>query len=143
MINRYFIASDILVDYLFDDNDQKIRNDNLTYKYIANILKNKENICVINSSSLIEILYHSNNKKENASFDIANLLVQFYNDAERWIVIEEDENIIKKALEYSEKTKIDYPIILQYFCAIENKCKAIITNNPEFPKIDISIISSK
>jgi len=35
---------------------------------------------------------------------------------------------------------LDYEDTLQYFCALENGCKAIITNDKNFPKLDIELI---
>ncbi|QKF59893.1 hypothetical protein [Aliarcobacter lanthieri] len=140
MKNKYFIATDILMDYIIYDKFTK-EDTNDSCEYIKNILKDNKNICVVNNSSLIEILYYSKNK----SFinKIANLLICFYNDTDKWQVVEENENIIEDTLEYCKKTNMNYKYALQYFCALNSRCKTIVSNDISFLDLDFPIIGTK
>ncbi|WP_418180994.1 type II toxin-antitoxin system VapC family toxin [Aliarcobacter lanthieri] len=137
---KYFIATDILIDYIIYDKFTK-ENTNDSCEYIKNILEGNKNICVVNSSSLIEILYYSKNK----SFinKIASLLICFYRDTDKWQVLEENENIIEDTLEYCKTTNMKYKNALQYFCALKSECKAIVSNDIDFLNLDFPVIGIK
>ncbi|MBL3519097.1 hypothetical protein H0A43_01275 [Arcobacter lanthieri] len=140
MKNKYFIATDILIDYIIYDKFTK-ENTNDSCEYIKSILEGNKNICVVNSSSLIEILYYS--KNESFINKIASLLICFYSDTDKWQVLEENENIIEDTLEYCKTTNIKYKNTLQYFCALKSECKAIVSNDISFLNLDFPVIRIK
>ena len=144
MQNRYFIDTNILIDLLVKS-EYKIRQaqqDTVakTKEFILNLLQNDKNICVINSNSIITAFFALTNKNKNFMGVVANSLLELYDNNEAFLIVKESDKTNIKALKYAKANNADYEDALQYFCAKEYNCKAIITNDKDFPKLDIALI---
>ncbi|WP_198306088.1 type II toxin-antitoxin system VapC family toxin [Arcobacter vandammei] len=149
MQNKYFIDVNVLIDFLHKPDYTRVRGlDNDTTKdtvqnsknYITELLKDENNICLLTSSTLVTIFFSMTNKEKHLRSETAELMLNFYNDKDMWQILEEKENTVIKALEFCKINNADYEDVLQYFSALENDCKAIITNDENFPKLDIPLI---
>lgn len=129
MQNRYFIDVNILIDFLHTPEYSKVRevNNNSTKQivensknYIIQLLKDESNICLITSSTLITAFFAMTNKEKHLRSKTAELLLNFYNDKDMWQILEENENIVVKSLEFCKINNADFEDVLQYFGALEN-----------------------
>lgn len=150
-MKRYFINRDVLFDFLICENYFEFRKDKLesfefvrqSCEYVKNILKEEDSICIVSEYSLISIYLSFIEKEEDIKNKIAILIRSLQADESKWIVINENEEIINKAICYSEDKDINYNSSLQYFCAIFGGCDAIITNDLEFSNFDIEVLQTK
>lgn len=144
MQNKIFLDTNVFIDILFDeksflkynhsqrDADLIKSSKELIEKYISQDYK-----ISISSLSLANAFYILS-KKDNKGY-FATIISNFENN-ELFEVITDTFNLRKKAWRYSIKNNADYEDALQYFSALENNCSAIITNDKNFPKLDIPLI---
>lgn len=150
MKKRYFINIDVLMDFLVYDKYVRAREEDgkkeeLVKESCANltkILKEIDSVCVVSSYSLSILLGYFLSLKSSLGSEITRLFLSFYADKEKWEVVEEDEDIIKKSLDYCKDKSINYKNILQYFCALESCCEVIVTNDESFPNLDILVVNT-
>lgn len=150
-MKRYFISRDVLFDFLICEEYLELKKDKQksfdmvkeSCEYVKNILKEEDSVCVVNEYSLVSIYLSFIEKEEDIKNKIAILIRSLQADESKWIVINENEEIINKAICYSEDKDINYNSSLQYFCAILGGCDAIITNDLEFSNFDIEVLQTK
>lgn len=91
----------------------------------------------ISSLSLANAFYILS-KRDNKGY-FATIISNFENN-ELFEIVTDSFDLRKKAWQYSIENNADYEDALQYFSALENSCNAIITNDKNFPKLDIPLI---
>ena len=147
MPNKIFLDTNIFIDILIDENSlkdygnigreiEKIRD---TKEFIKNHIIDGYKL-VICSLTLANAFYTFTirHKKQNNEF-FAKILSKFEN-SELYEVVTDTADLRNKAWQYAIKYNADYEDALQYFCAKENGCKAIITNDKDFPQLGIALI---
>lgn len=144
MQNRYFLDVNILIDLLVNSNYKNVRSSddvpNLTKSKIKEILSDKDKICVISSNSLVTAFFALTNKNRSLMAHTAELLLKIYSAEDSFIVAYESLDAQIKALEFAKENNADFEDALQYFCAKENGCTTIVTNDKDFPKLEIPLL---
>ena len=144
MQNRYFLDVNILIDLLVNSNYKNVRSSddvpNLTKSKIKEILSDKDKICVISSNSLVTAFFALTNKNRSLMAHTAELLLKIYSAEDSFIVACESLDAQIKALEFAKENNADFEDALQYFCAKENGCTTIVTNDKDFPKLEIPLL---
>lgn len=146
-MNRVFLDTNVFVDLLIDENSvddkNRLRNDiekvkrskKIVYDYIKDGV-----ILVINTTTLVNAFFLLTQKAKVSSEIVANKFLTIENSTNFFFVVEESKDIRVKSLRYSIENSFDYEDALQYFCALDSQCKAIITNDKEFIRQDIALI---
>ena len=131
-----------MVDYQTPTTYDKIRSDaKLALKtkiYIAKLIKNNPNIKLFISTTTISFIL-TNRQKIRKSL-VASQILNLHKQKELFTVVCEGDIIREAALNYCIQNDAGYEDALQYFCALKHNCKAIITNDKNFPDIDIKLI---
>ena len=144
MQNKYFLDVNILIDLLVNSNYKNVRSSddvpNLTKNKIKEILSDKDKICVISSTSLVTAFFALTNKNRSLMAHAAELLLKIYSAEDSFIVACESLDAQIKALEFAKENNADFEDALQYFCAKENGCITVITNDKDFPKLEIPLL---
>ena len=144
MQNKYFLDVNILIDLLVNSNYKNVRSSddvpNLTKNKIKEILSDKDKICVISSNSLVTAFFALTNKNRSLMAHTAELLLKIYSAEDSFIVACESLDAQIKALEFAKENNADFEDALQYFCAKENGCTTIVTNDKDFPKLEIPLL---
>ena len=144
MQNRYFLDVNILIDLLVNSNYKNVRNNddvpNLTKSKIKEILSDRDKICVISSNSLVTAFFALTNKNRSLMAHTAELLLKIYSAEDSFVVACESLDAQIKALEFAKENNADFEDALQYFCAKENGCITVITNDKDFPKLEIPLL---
>jgi len=67
-------------------------------------------------------------------------ILNFFNIIyKRWIILPFSKQVIKEAIEISLEKNLDLEDTLQYLCAKENNCQALITNDKNFSDYGIEV----
>jgi hypothetical protein len=134
MQNKIFLDTDIVLDLLLDNRE----NSKSTQDFLLNYL-NDDTLLVISSSSLDAIYIEgSKNDQINETIELLNEIVS---SKELWQIIDPSVRERGFALDYIEKNGSgNYEDLKQYFCALDSSCSMIITNNVNFPQLDLKII---
>lgn len=136
---------DILVDYQTPTTYDKIRSDaKLALKtkiYIAELIKNNPDIKLfINTTTVTNVFFILTNRQKISKSLVASQILNLHKQKELFTVVCEGDTIREAALNYCIQNDVDYEDALQYFCTLKHNCKAIITNDKNFPDIDIKLI---
>ena len=97
---------------------------------------------ILSQDIMTNVIYNCINRKEAVEF------FQTINSDSHFRIVAFSKDMIdlacKKYLENSNfSKKSDFEDILQYFCALENECERIYTNDKStFPKLDIPLYDS-
>ena len=141
MQNKYFLDVNILIDLLVNSNYKNVRSSddvpNITKSKIKEILSDRDKICVISSNSLVTAFFALTNKNRSLMAHTAELLLKIYSAEDRAC---ESLDAQIKALEFAKENNADFEDALQYFCAKENGCTTIVTNDKDFPKLEIPLL---
>ena len=144
MQTRYFLDTNIIIDLLVksENNIRKTQQNTVTKskEFVLNLLENEKNICVISANSLITTFFALTNKNRNLMGTTADLILDLYGNEEAFLIVKESKEANIKALHYAKANNADYEDALQYFCAKENGCTAISTNDKDFPQLGIALI---
>jgi len=135
---KIFVDNNIIIDFLVQQR--------ANHKEAVELFRNqqKDEIFCFSYGSLSDINYIL--KKDYTVKDIT--IATFFQGLAKSPKFEclslKDEHL-GKACKYmlpqiSNNKKVDLEDITQYFCALENGCKAIITNDKNFPKPDIPLV---
>lgn len=134
MQNKIFLDTDIVLDLLLDNRE----NSKSTQDFLLNYL-NDDTFLVISSSSL-DLIYEEG-EKNNQIHETIELLGEIESSKELWQIIDPSIRERAFALEYIDKNGSgNYEDLKQYFCAFDSSCSLIITNNVNFPQLDLKII---
>ena len=147
MPNKIFLDCNIFIDTLIDENSLKdygnIGREVEIIKASKKCIKNyiidgyKLAICSLTLANAF-YTFTRRHKTENNEF-FAKILSKF-ESSELYEIITDTSDLRNKAWQYAIKNGSDYEDALQYFCAKEHNCNAIITNDKDFPKLDIALI---
>lgn len=135
---KIFIDSNIIIDFLAEKR--------FSHKEAVELFANqKENeIYCFSFGSVSDITYVLQRAYGFKSSKIISFFDNLSIDSKYWCLSLSDsylEEACKYSLDLIDKNKsIDFEDALQYFCALENGCDVIITNDKNFPKLDIPLI---
>lgn len=132
---KVLLDTNILIDLL----DDKRENFLQAKKLYENLRKNNDTI-FITDDILTNFYYNTSNKNKNLAVSFINDLCQ----SKTFDILSFSKRSIQNACKYYlSNAKIDFEDALQYFCALENGCEAIYTNDKSsFPKLDIPLYDS-
>ena len=134
---KVFLDTNIIISYLDSQRaDHKETVELILGLYETNILM------ILSQDIMTNVIYNCINRKEAVEF------FQTINSDSHFRIVAFSKDMIdlacKKYLENSNfSKKSDFEDILQYFCALENECERIYTNDKStFPKLDIPLYDS-
>lgn len=145
MQSKIYIDTNIFIDLLIDeeklDDYKKVRSDKEAikatkmqiYKYIE---ENK--VLVINTSSLTNASFLLTDKGNLSKNQLAIEFLKIENE-EMFEVIQESKKLRIETNKFCVENGTDYEDTLQYFCAKNSKCELIISNDKDFPKLNLPI----
>lgn len=152
IMNKVFIDVNIFIDFLdeYREYSPKTMEKNSNFynlhenakKLFISLIGKNSRIC-ISEDSITNIIYNLKNKKEATDKFMDILLnIDKYENLE---IITFGKSAIKKAAKYyfkqiNKHRNVDIEDVMQYFCALENRCNAIITNDKSFPKLHLPLI---
>ena len=104
--------------------------------YIAELIKNNPDIKLfINTTTVTNVFFILTNRQKISKSLVASQILNLHKQK-----VCEGDTIREAALNYCIQNDADYEDALQYFCALKHNCKAVITNDKNFPDIDIKLI---
>ena len=127
---RIFLDTNIVLDIV---NPQRINNKKAVELW--NILVYKKYTIIISEDMLSTIFYINKDKKQTLEF--FNLITK------RWTIVPFGKDIIKKAIDLSLNKNLDLEDVLQCFCAKENNCNILITNDKKFYDCGIQLMTTE
>ena len=134
---KVFLDTNIVISYL--DSQRADHED--AVKLIADFYK-MDILMILSQDIMTNVIYNCTNKKQAVEF------FQTINADSHFKIVSFSSNMIdsacKKYLESNNfSKKSDFEDMLQYFCALENGCERIYTNDKStFPKLNISLYDS-
>lgn len=150
-MKKVYIDANIMMDFLdenreYDSNGNRSKNfKNLheTAKKLFATLVEQDYILLISEDIMTNIAYNLRHKKE-AVDKFVNFLSNLEN-IENFQIVPFGQKVISSFADFYKRNdgNVDFEDGLQYFCALENGCEAIYTNDKSsFPKLEISLINS-
>ncbi|QKG28760.1 type II toxin-antitoxin system VapC family toxin [Campylobacter sp. RM16187] len=134
---KVFLDTNIIISYLDSE-----RVDHLEATKLISDFYKKDIFMIISQDIMTNVIYNCTNKKEAVeSFHTIN-------NNEHFAIVAFSSKMIDLACKSYLKSgnfskKSDFEDILQYFCALENGCDRIYTNDKStFPKLDIPLFNS-
>lgn len=145
-MNRVFLDTNSLIDILIDENNSKeydkIRGsaDNIkNSRVVIEEYLEQGYTLVVNTTSITNTTYFLQDRQKIATDIVIDKISMIEEDEDLFLVVLETKQIRQKAREYARENDADYEDALQYFCAKESGCDTIITNDKNFPKLDIRL----
>ena len=146
MHSKIYLDTNILLDLLVDENRfsdyEKIRvniaNIKATKELIYSYILNGSDL-FFNTSTLTNLSFLLTARAKVSNEDVANEFLKLENST-IFKVVDEIKELRINAVKLSMTNNLDYEDALQYICAKYSNCGAIITNDANFPKLDISLI---
>jgi len=137
-MKRIFLDDNIILDYLINTRGQHKE----AVDVISNVKVNEIFCYSFGSISDITYIYENTYKLDKKE------VMGFYENlskSSKFKCLSISDEYLRKSCEYvlnqiSNNKKSDFEDTLQYFCALENGCSCIITNDKNFPKLDIALI---
>lgn len=151
-MKKVYIDANIMMDFLddkreYDKNGNKIANFKNLHLRAIKLFEDlvSENVTLLISEDIMtNIAYNLRNKK-----NLIDNFVDFIENVQmlpNFDIVCFGKNVISNFTIYYKQShgKIDFEDALQYFCALENGCERIYTNDKSsFPKLDISLYDSE
>lgn len=150
-MKKVFVDVNIIMDLLdnkreYDLEGNKIKNfQNLHQKAIELFdYFDENNIKYITSEDCITNVAYNFRKKKHILDDFVKIL----SNLDRYLnfqIVSFGQKVISNFADFYKRNDgdVDFEDGLQYFCALENECEAIYTNDKSsFPKLEISLITS-
>jgi len=133
MVNKIFLDTNILLDILSNERVSSLNTKELLTKYI------NENIrFVVNNLSLNNLYYVASKIDKNKTFSFMKE-ISFNNPL--WEIYYLNSKDLKEVYNFMDKNiDTDFEDLQQYISAKNSSCKTIITNDKNFPKLDIELI---
>ena len=119
MVNSVFLDTNIVLDLLVKEREQ-----HRSARLLIGFLMDRSIDIVISEDMLSTIYYISRDKKKALEF--------MQSVQHRWQISPYGRNVIADSLDYALKNECDLEDALQCFCAIENRCKVLITSDKYF-----------
>lgn len=136
-MNKVFVDANIFISFL-DEN----RNSHHSALKLMKKLYNNDKI-ILSQDILTNIVYCSKKHRQEAVKLIKNI-----NENDAFEIVSFSKDAISKACEYYLKNgnfglKGEFEDALQYFCALENNCAKIFTDDTSsFPKLKLPLFTS-
>ena len=127
---KVFFDANILLDIIIRER-KGYQDAKKLWKYL--VLENID--IVISEDILTNVFYISKNKKDT--------LIFFKLIQNRWEITPFGEKIISDAIEHSFENNLDLEDVLQCFCAKENGCHLLITNDKRFHDCGMTLMTTK
>lgn len=146
MSNKIYLDTNIFLELLVDENEfekyKKVRSDfdnlmntkKILYSYLA-----KNCRFVINTSTLTNVYFLLTERCGLSRSEVSAEFLKLEQQSKFFIVVEENKDIRVEAQEYCRTNDKDYEDVLQYFCAKYTDCDLIVTNDQDFPQLDIPL----
>ena len=136
-MKKVYIDANIFIDFL---DEQRAMNDINLHEKAVSLFKKliSKNIKIITSEDIITTAIYALRQNKKALKILADFLSEIKNLSDFAVVPFGYETITNAAESYIMNGG-DFEDILQYFCAMQNDCQAIYSNDKNFPEIDIPI----
>lgn len=132
---KIFLDANIVLDLMFmRDNSKRTR------EMINDLRKNKNFVFTISSNTL-NIIFYVGSEKYKSWQQTMDKLKKIDNPLnEFWQVVDNTSIDRQRAYEYcDDNANADWEDVLQYLCAKKANCDFIITNDKNFPQLDIPL----
>lgn len=150
-MRKVFIDVNMFIDFLdeYREYNQETMKKNRNFynlhenakKLFIFLMEKNSKICM-SEDGITNIIYNLKNKKD-ATKKFMDILLNIDKYENLEIITFGKEAIKKSAKYYFEQTNrhksIDIEDVMQYFCALENGCDTIITNDKSFPKLSLPL----
>ena len=136
-MKKVYIDANIFIDFL---DEQRAMNDINLHEKAVSLFKNliSKNIKIITSEDIITTAIYALRQNKKALKILADFLSEIKNLSD-FAVVPFGYETITNAAEFYIMNGGDFEDILQYFYAMQNDCRAIYSNDKNFPEIDIPI----
>lgn len=150
-MEKVFIDVNIFIDFLdeYREYNSKTMKKNPNFynlhenakELFTTLMKRNSKIC-ISEDGITNIIYNlKNRQKATDKFMDILLNIDKYENLE---IVTFGKEAIKQSAKYyfeqkDERKSVDIEDVMQYFCALENGCNGIITNDKNFPKINLPL----
>ncbi len=136
-MKKVYIDANIFIDFL---DEQRAMNDINLHEKAVSLFKNliSKNIKIITSEDIITTAIYALRQNKKALKILADFLSEIKNLSD-FAVVPFGYKTITNAAEFYIMNGGDFEDILQYFCAMQNDCRVIYSNDKNFPEIDIPI----
>ena len=128
MSKRAYLDINIVIDIIDEARINHDKAKELLLKFI------KDEYVVYISEDMISTIYYV------LKGDI-RVLYFFKKFLEEWHVVPFGTDVIKKAIEFTIVNNADLEDAMQCFCALENRCRFLITNDKNFCDCGIKIVT--
>jgi len=137
-LKKIFLDNNIILDFLISTREYH----NQAVEIIRNV--NKNTILCYSFGSISDVAYVYENGYKLSAQDVVGFYKEISNNS-YFKCLSITNEYLEEACKYtlnqiSNNKKSDFEDSLQYFCASENSCDVIITNDKNFPKLDIPLI---
>ena len=129
MANRIFLDTNIVADII----DKSRYGHKKALELLEHLRLEDYTIC--RSEDMLTTLFYISKDKTNTLLFFENLI---FID---WVVLTFGLDIIKRATSLALTQRLDLEDVLQCFCAKENSCNVVITNDKEFYQCGIDIVN--
>lgn len=132
---KIFLDANIVLDLMFmRDNSKRTR------EMINDLRKNKNFVFTISSNTL-NIIFYVGSEKYKSWQQTMDKLKKIDNPLnEFWQVVDNTSIDRQRAYKYcDDNANADWEDVLQYLCAKKANCDFIITNDKNFPQLDIPL----
>ena len=136
-MKKVYIDANIFIDFL---DEQRAMNDINLHEKAVSLFKNliSKNIKIITSEDIITTAVYALRQNKKALKTLADFLSEIKTLSD-FAVVPFGYETITNAAEFYIMNGGDFEDILQYFCAMQNDCRVIYSNDKNFPEIDIPI----
>lgn len=146
MQNKIFIDTNILIDIIvssLDENGKKIQNARVDFSLvwktkscIEDILLSDANCkFVLYGYSIATAFFRLTNNQKRLRISTLDFLL----DDEFWEITNDSKKLRLEAIRLSKSKNADYEDMVQYLCAKNTNSSMIITNDKNFPQLDIPL----
>lgn len=132
---RLYLDTNILLDLLFEQRPFSIK----TQEFLRNI---DSCVFIVDSNSLKDVYYVSKKYGDDGEAKALIFIQKIDNpNSKIFKVVDNKYKVRKMAYKYcNEHKSTDLEDVLQYFSALDNECDAIVTNDKNFPNINLRLI---
>src|SRR5574344_2186292 len=133
MVNKIFLDTNILLDILSSERVSSQNTKELFLKY-----SNEKYLFIINDLSLTTLYYIGSKINRDKTFDFMKNIT--FNNPLFKVYYTKKEDLEEIYNFMDENICADFEDLQQYIAARNCSCEAIITNDKNFPKLDIPLI---
>lgn len=135
MSSKIYLDANVILDLLLSDRESSKH----TSEIIRNYSKETDTIFVTNNLNFNTIFYVGSEYYKQYE-NTKEFLKYIHNDKEQWEIYNLSDRDRDFAFDYMDKNfGADFEDLLQYISAKNSGCSLIITNDINFPKLDIEL----